>query len=125
MLCLRLKKEPNKDHNSNSNNNRNNHQHQQLRLPRNLRFNLFQLQQAMARVAGAGVPAKGLTGRGYERHYFWDAEIHVIAFLIYTAPRVATSLLRFRHQLLDPARERTREPGHRGAMFLWRTINGE
>jgi alpha,alpha-trehalose phosphorylase len=90
-----------------------------------VRFNLFQLFQATARVEGYGVPAKGLTGRGYEGHYFWDAEIYVMPFLTYTAPRVARSLLRFRYDMLDKARERARELGHRGALFPWRTINGE
>ena len=54
-----------------------------------LRFNLFHILQASARAEGAGVPAKGLTGQGYEGHYFWDTEIYVLPFLIYTAPRIA------------------------------------
>ena len=33
-----------------------------------------------------GMPAKGLTGHGYEGHYFWDTEIYVLPFLIYTSP---------------------------------------
>jgi alpha,alpha-trehalose phosphorylase len=40
-----------------------------------VRFSLFQLLQATARGEGRGVPAKGLTGHGYEGHYFWDTEI--------------------------------------------------
>ncbi len=90
-----------------------------------IRFNLFQVFQAAVRVAGAGLAAKGQTGRGYEGHYFWDTEIYVMPFLIYTLPQVAKSLLRFRYQMLDAARARARELGNRGAMFPWRTINGE
>ncbi len=90
-----------------------------------IRFNLFQLLQATSRVEGYGVPAKGLTGQGYEGHYFWDAEIYVLPFLIYTAPRIARSLLRFRYGMLDRARARAKELGHRGALFPWRTINGD
>jgi alpha,alpha-trehalose phosphorylase len=90
-----------------------------------IRFNLFEVFQAAVRVAGAGVAAKGQTGRGYEGHYFWDTEIYVMPFLIYTLPRVAKSLLRFRYQMLEAARARARELGNRGAMFPWRTINGE
>ena len=90
-----------------------------------VRFNLYQLFQATARVEGWGVPAKGLTGQGYEGHYFWDTEIYVLPFLIYTAPRIARNLLRFRYRLLDNARARARELGHRGALFSWRTINGD
>jgi hypothetical protein len=39
-------------------------------------FNLFQLMQATARGDGLGVPAKGMTGHGYEGHYFWDTEVY-------------------------------------------------
>jgi alpha,alpha-trehalose phosphorylase len=44
-------------------------------LQQAVRFNLFELMQATARGEGLGVPAKGLTGHGYEGHYFWDTEI--------------------------------------------------
>ena len=95
------------------------------RLQQVLRWNLFQLLQATARVEKAGVPAKGLTGQAYEGHYFWDMEIYVLPFLIYTAPRVARNLLIFRHGMLDSARARARELDQKGALFPWRTISGE
>jgi len=94
-------------------------------LQQAVRFNLFQVRQATARAEGAGVPAKGLTGQGYEGHYFWDGEIYVLPNLIYTQPRVARNLLHFRYAHLDRARERARELHHRGALYPWRTINGE
>ncbi len=90
-----------------------------------VRFNLFQLCQATARAEGAGVPAKGLTGQGYEGHYFWDGEIYIVPFLIYTTPRIARNLLKFRHEKLPHARQRARELNLRGVLFPWRTINGE
>ena len=89
------------------------------------RFNLFHILQASARAEDTGVAAKGLTGQGYEGHYFWDTEIYLLPFLIYTSPRIAKNLLTFRYNMLPMARERARELGHRGAMFPWRTINGE
>ena len=90
-----------------------------------IRFNLFQMCQATARAEGVGVPAKGLTGPGYEGHYFWDTEIYVLPFLTYTKPRIAQNLLRQRHGFLDAARRRAREVNQRGALFPWRTINGD
>ena len=89
-----------------------------------IRWNLFQLAQATWRAEGAGVPAKGLTGQAYEGHYFWDTEIYVLPFLAFTQPRIARNLLRFRHSMLARARERAREMRQRGALFPWRTING-
>jgi alpha,alpha-trehalose phosphorylase len=90
-----------------------------------IRFNLFHMLQASARAEDAGVPAKGLTGKAYEGHYFWDTEIYVLPFLTYTSPRIARNLLTFRYKMLPQARARARQLGHRGAMFPWRTINGE
>ena len=96
-----------------------------LRVQQSLRWNLFQLLQASARVEGTGIAARGLTGQTYEGHYFWDTEIYLLPFLIYTAPRIAGNLLRFRHSMLPAARRRARQVGEKGALFPWRTINGE
>jgi len=90
-----------------------------------IRFNLFHMLQASACAQDAGVPAKGLTGKAYEGHYFWDTEIYVLPFLTYTSPRIARNLLTFRYKMLPQARARAKQLGHRGAMFPWRTINGE
>jgi alpha,alpha-trehalose phosphorylase len=90
-----------------------------------LRFNLFHICQATARNDGMGLPAKGMTGNGYEGQYFWDTEIYVLPFLIYTNPHLARNLLLFRHRMLDAARRRAREVNQQGALFAWRTINGE
>ncbi|HZD47980.1 MAG TPA: glycosyl hydrolase family 65 protein [Silvibacterium sp.] len=90
-----------------------------------IRFNLFHILQASARAEETGVPAKGLTGQAYEGHYFWDTEIYLLPFLIYTSPRIARNLLAFRYKMLPQARARAKELGHRGAMFPWRTISGE
>lgn len=90
-----------------------------------IRFNLFHLLQAAGRAEGTGIPAKGLTGMGYEGQYFWDTEVYMLPFLIYTMPHIARNILRFRHSMLDKARERARDLNQNGALFPWRTINGE
>jgi alpha,alpha-trehalose phosphorylase len=99
--------------------------HSTVEMQQAIRFNLFHILQASARAEQTGVPAKGLTGQAYEGHYFWDTEIYLMPFLTYTSPRIATNLLAFRHRMLPQARARARQLGHRGAMFPWRTINGE
>lgn len=90
-----------------------------------LRWSLYQIIQSSARVDGAGLAAKGLSGQGYDGHYFWDTDIYVMPFLIYTNPQIAKNLISFRYRMLDKARERAREVNSRGALFPWRTINGE
>ena len=90
-----------------------------------LRFALFQVLQASARAETRAIPAKGLTGPGYDGHAFWDTESFVLPILTYTEPELARSALAWRHATLDLARERARELGLRGAAFPWRTLHGE
>ncbi|MFD5213135.1 glycoside hydrolase family 65 protein [Microbacterium sp. NPDC058345] len=89
------------------------------------RWCLFQLAQAAARADGVGVPAKGLSGSGYSGHYFWDTEIYVLPFLTYTSPQWAKNALRARVLMLPAARRRAAQLNEAGALFPWRTINGE
>lgn len=90
-----------------------------------IRWNLFQLAQASARADGRGIAAKGLTGSGYGGHYFWDSEIYVLPFLTYTMPFWARNALRARERMLPQARQRAIMLNEEGALFPWRTINGE
>jgi alpha,alpha-trehalose phosphorylase len=90
-----------------------------------VRFALFHVLQAGARVEGRAIPAKGLTGPGYDGHAFWDSESFVLPVLTYTAPDAARDALRWRHDTLSLARERAAQLGLRGATFPWRTIRGE
>lgn len=94
-------------------------------LQQGLRFNLFHIMQGAGRDGKTGMGAKGLTGEGYEGHYFWDTEMYVLPVLVFTDPALAKSLLHFRFETLDQARERARILGHqKGALYPWRTING-
>ncbi|GAA4422817.1 glycosyl hydrolase family 65 protein [Georgenia halophila] len=90
-----------------------------------VRWNLFQLAQATARAEGSGIPAKGVTGSGYGGHYFWDSELYILPYLTYTTPYAARNALRFRYTMLPAARARAKELNTEGALFPWRTINGE
>lgn len=90
-----------------------------------LRFNLFHLLQSAGRDGVNGTAAKGLTGEGYEGHYFWDTEAFMLPVMAYTAPDVARAMLHARFLALEPARRHAREMNHvRGALFPWRTIAG-
>ena len=90
-----------------------------------VRWNLFQLAQASARTHEQGIAAKGVTAGGYDGHYFWDTEVYVLPYLSYTNQEAARKLARFRYHMLDAARQRARELSQRGALYPWRTINGE
>ncbi|GAA1803436.1 glycoside hydrolase family 65 protein [Planosporangium flavigriseum] len=90
-----------------------------------VRFALFQVLQASARAERRPIPAKGLTGPGYDGHAFWDTESYVLPALTYTAPHAAADALRWRHLTIPAARKRARELTLDGAAFPWRTITGE
>ena len=95
-------------------------------LQQGLRFNLFHILQSAGRDGRTGMGAKGLSGEGYEGHYFWDTEMYVLPVFVYTEPETARRLLDYRYGTLEQARERARILGHdKGALFPWRTINGE
>ena len=94
-------------------------------IQRSVRWNLWQLAQASARADGLGISAKGVSGNGYSGHYFWDTEVFVIPFLSYTTPQWARNALRARVNMLPKARDRAVVLNESGALFPWRTINGE
>jgi alpha,alpha-trehalose phosphorylase len=90
-----------------------------------VRFGLFHVLQAGARGENRPIPAKGLTGPGYDGHAFWDTETFVLPVLTFTAPDAAASALRWRHDVLPAAMGRAAQFGLAGAAFPWRTIHGE
>jgi alpha,alpha-trehalose phosphorylase len=94
-------------------------------LQQAIRFALFHVVQAAARAEGRAIPAKGLTGRGYDGHSFWDMDTYTVPVLIYVAPNAARDALGWRHATMDLAAARARELGLEGVTFPWRTIRGK
>ena len=90
-----------------------------------VRFALFHVLQAGARAETRAIPAKGLTGPGYDGHAFWDTETYVLPLLSVTTPDAAANALRWRHSTLPMAIERATQLGLKGAAFPWRTIAGQ
>ena len=90
-----------------------------------VRFGLFHILQAGARAEFRPIAAKGLTGTGYDGHTFWDTESFVLPVLTYTHPSAAADALRWRHSVLDDARQHAIDLNLAGAAFPWRTIRGQ
>ena len=67
----------------------------------------------------SSIAAKGLTGEGYKGHVFWDTEVFLLPFHLFTEPKTARSLLRYRWHNLSGAREKARRNGWQGALFPW------
>jgi alpha,alpha-trehalose phosphorylase len=89
-------------------------------------YNLYQLIQSVGKDSHCSIAAKGLSGEGYEGHYFWDTEMFLLPFYSLTMPELARNLIEYRYATLDFARENARILGHQsGALFPWRTIMGK
>jgi alpha,alpha-trehalase len=72
-----------------------------------------------------GVPARGWHGEAYRGHIFWD-ELFIFPFFNLQQPRVAATLLDYRHARLPAARAAARAAGYQGAMFPWQSgSNGQ
>ncbi|MER7167710.1 glycosyl hydrolase family 65 protein [Micromonospora sp. NPDC000207] len=93
-------------------------------LQQAIRFSVFHLLQAGRPDVDRTIPAKGLTGNGYDGHVLWDTEGYVLPVLTYLAPAMVRSALRWRHAHLPEARDRAAELRLPGATFPWRTIGG-
>jgi alpha,alpha-trehalose phosphorylase len=90
-----------------------------------IRFQLFHLLQSVGKDEISNISAKGLTGEGYEGHYFWDTEIYVLPLFQITQPELAKQLLLYRCHTLPQAKEQAKRLGHKkGAAYPWRTISG-
>ena len=95
-------------------------------LEKALRYNIYQLNLSGGKNSKMHIAAKGISGEGYEGHYFWDTETYMLPFFILTQPKRAKELLKYRFDKLDEAREEARNLGcSRGAKIPWRTINGK
>ncbi|MCM3611584.1 glycoside hydrolase family 65 protein [Planococcus sp. MERTA32b] len=85
-----------------------------------IRFSLYHLTaMTPAHDDRMGVGAKALSGEAYKGHSFWDTEIFILPFFIYSNPGTARSLLQYRYHGLPGARQKAVEQGYAGAMFPW------
>lgn len=90
-----------------------------------IRFSLYQLIQSVGKDKYCNIASKGLSGDGYEGHYFWDSEMYIQPFFTVTNPHISKTLIEYRYTTLDMARQNANILGHKkGALYPWRTIMG-
>jgi alpha,alpha-trehalose phosphorylase len=90
-----------------------------------VQYNMYQLLQSAGRDDKGSIAAKGLSGEGYEGHFFWDTEMYIEPFFALTQSDICRNLVSYRYAILDEARKNARILGHKkGALFPWRTIMG-
>jgi kojibiose phosphorylase len=91
---------------------------------RSLRFNIYHLLICGREGNGeSSIGAKTLSGEGYRGHIFWDADIFILPFFLYSRPKVAKSMLLYRYNRLEAARRIAQSRGYKGAMFPWESAD--
>ncbi|MBI3915365.1 MAG: glycoside hydrolase family 65 protein [Chloroflexi bacterium] len=91
---------------------------------RAIRFSIFQLLAAAPRDdTRVSIPAKALSSFAYFGHVFWDTEIYMLPFFIYTQPRLAHNLLMYRYHTLPAARRKASAGGYPGAQYAWESAD--
>jgi trehalose/maltose hydrolase-like predicted phosphorylase len=89
-----------------------------------LRFAVYHLNSAANPAdEGVSIGARGLTGDDYHGHVFWDTEIYLLPFYVFTWPEAARALLMYRFRTIDGARQKAAQMGWRGAMYAWESAD--
>lgn len=89
-----------------------------------IRFNLYHLIIAKPHHDPTlSVGAKFLSGEGYKGHVFWDTEIFILPFYIYSFPEAAKNLLLYRYYSLTGAIQNAKDLGFKGAKFAWESAD--
>ncbi len=89
------------------------------RLQLAVRVALYHLIASAAGSGEAPVGARGLSGRGYRGHVFWDSDVFVLPFLAATHPVAARAILEYRVRRLPAAQAAAGAAGRAGARFAW------
>lgn len=85
-----------------------------------LRYSIYHLLSIAPRHAqAASIPARGLSGQTYKGAVFWDTEMFMLPFFLYTNPEVGKTLVNYRIKTLDGARKKAADYGFRGAFYAW------
>jgi len=93
-------------------------------LQNNMRLNIYHLLIAVPpEDLDVSIPAKTLSGGWYKGHVFWDTEIFVLPFFVFTQPELAKNLLLYRYRRLKQARAKASENGYEGAWWPWESAS--
>jgi kojibiose phosphorylase len=91
---------------------------------RAVRFNIYHLLiTANENDPRANIGAKSLSGEGYRGHVFWDTEVFLLPFYIYTQPSAARALILYRYNTLDGAIRNAKGNGFSGAQYPWESAD--
>ena len=92
-----------------------------------IRFNIYHLNCTYSGDdPRLNIGPKGFTGEKYGGSTYWDTEAYCLYFYLGTQqPEIARSLLVYRHNQLEKAKENSAKLGTAGALYPMVTMNGE
>ena len=70
------------------------------------------------------IAARGLSGQTYKGAVFWDTEMFMLDFFLFTEPSVAKTLLKYRIDTLEGAKRKAEYYGYQGAFYAWESQEG-
>ena len=88
-------------------------------LTRDIRFALYHLYSFARKGTAYSLSPMGLSGLGYNGHVFWDTEIWMYPPILVLQPDIARSILEYRYERLEAAKQNAFAHGYDGAMYPW------
>lgn len=90
-----------------------------LTTQRDIRSALYHLYSFAREGTAYSLSPMGLSGLGYNGHVFWDTELWMYPPLLILQPDIAKSLLEYRFERLEAAKQNAFSHGYDGAMYPW------
>ena len=86
---------------------------------RAVRSALYHLYSFAREGSGYSLSPMGLSGLGYNGHVFWDTELWMYPPLLTLKPEIAKSMLEYRFERMQMAKQNAFSHGYAGVMFPW------
>lgn len=84
-----------------------------------VRMALYHLYSFVREGSRLSLSPMGLSGLGYNGHVFWDTEIWMYPPLLIMQPKLARSIIDYRSDRIDGAKNKAFSHGYNGVMFPW------
>ena len=90
-----------------------------------LNYSLYHLNCIAPRHSDSmSIPARGLSGQVYKGAVFWDTEMFMFDYFLFTDPKVAKTFIKYRIDTLPGAMAKAASYGYDGAFYAWESHEG-
>ena len=90
-----------------------------------LNYSLYHLNSIAPRnMSSMSIAARGLSGQVYKGAVFWDTEMFMVDYFLYTEPEIVKTLLKYRVDTLAGALDKAKSYGFEGAFYAWESHEG-